>query len=534
MKLYTQIAISLLCLISLLSGQVVGQDNYVLLSDVSGVDRSYYEEELEVKATEVINSLNEIDVEIGTTISSNFKVFDFDLYLHNNVTEDGISNGVNQAIQLAESQSKYYILFIKISSAEGVYSQIQTIIELPSLNADCSSNDNILSIQEMMTATINNELIFNGQNIEELFTNAMNTFQDLTDYLYVCCGSSGFTNGNKKSNSDCRYSSFDELKFVLFHNKLAEIDSINFFFQQIETFVNRMDQCFAENWMTYPQLFNSFSCAGEKGFVPVCLIEADQIQDQSIQNIKRFRPGVADGIYSAVVELPQVITDLVKLLENAEKVKDAFTWALLRCNSRIYSMSIEACDDYYNNISQLDTNSEANNAIAQLLDRLKLEEGYYEKLNDYISDCDEAQEIRTSIIKFVTDIDKMMQLFNSISASIDQYVDSFDGPARYYCVGRIVGDIVLGVIGDKGASKAAKALEKFGDIQKVIKPLYNRENRSDFYDDLQDLSDHPNFNKISEDMFDDFMGNKNRLDGFMKNKTQRDLYETFKETITCN
>ena len=145
MKLYTQIAISFLCLISLLSSQVVGQENYVLLPDVSGYNRSLYEEEVNEAADDLLDILSDIELDYDVNYSANFKFFDFGFYLHNNDMQ-GVEDILNRTI--TNIPNDYYVLFAKESNDDGIYSKIHIKVNLGENSCAGYSNENIESILE--------------------------------------------------------------------------------------------------------------------------------------------------------------------------------------------------------------------------------------------------------------------------------------------------------------------------------------------------------------------------------------------------
>jgi len=215
MKLYTQIAISLLCLISLLSSQVVGQENYVLLPDVSGYDRSSYE-----------NTLIDFSNKISTTLSieglsDKFRVFDSGLYRYNNITEGGSMESVQFLVDLADNYSSdilNYILFIKESDQDGINNKVRVILKLEGLSV-CLDQIEIDLINNIIQSI---EYDGNVGSYESYINSVLFYLNDKLNKVINCTCTEGFKNeSNKKSLTTCN-SSYNLQDLITIANNLDE------------------------------------------------------------------------------------------------------------------------------------------------------------------------------------------------------------------------------------------------------------------------------------------------------------------------
>ena len=179
MKLYTQISISLLCLISLLSGQVVGQDNYVLLSDVSGIERIDYETEMDP----IIVLQDDVN-ELAGSVFLDFKFYDVGFYLHSSVYEEEIDEYMNRIISDEIPTGAQYLIFARISDKNGIYSRLKFYSNLPENPANCFSNDNFqVSIQDY----IDYYSIGSVSDMLELQSRVIPVIINQLKIQYVCC-----------------------------------------------------------------------------------------------------------------------------------------------------------------------------------------------------------------------------------------------------------------------------------------------------------------------------------------------------------
>ncbi len=182
MKKYISSIVFFLFSASMLLGQ---GPYYVNLSDASGFDRSPYQTQLEAAAQEIIDVLPE-------EYQSQFKVFDFGFYLHNEAYIDGYTPAIEQAKLLSSQESTYYLLFAKETSKDGVYSKIHIEIELPRMNPNypCVSED----IQDVLEIYVNSatQNIYeqNGKNpstYDEAEIAGMLEFTSRVNHLFNCC-----------------------------------------------------------------------------------------------------------------------------------------------------------------------------------------------------------------------------------------------------------------------------------------------------------------------------------------------------------
>jgi hypothetical protein len=97
---------------------------YNVIEDFSGLDNSSHFTELEQAACELRESM-------PLVFRDSFKVFDFGYYVFTKDTKSGNDPIFKKAIEKAKSQSKYYILFGKESSSDGIYTNFWFDMNLP-------------------------------------------------------------------------------------------------------------------------------------------------------------------------------------------------------------------------------------------------------------------------------------------------------------------------------------------------------------------------------------------------------------------
>ena len=111
--------------------------NYVRLDDASGFNTDPYQ-------TELIEAADSLLAVFPSEFQSQFKVFDFGFYLHNEDFEEGLAGVFEKVIQDAEQLSSYYLLFGKQTDANGIYTKFWVDLKLPS-TGDFSCMDLISS-----------------------------------------------------------------------------------------------------------------------------------------------------------------------------------------------------------------------------------------------------------------------------------------------------------------------------------------------------------------------------------------------------
>lgn len=103
----------------------IGQNCYVRLSDVSGLTPTQVQlDSLEYAACRLRDGL-------PAEFQSEFKVYDFGFYLHNETMVGGYPEAFQKAIDLAQAGSPYYLLFGKQTDKNGVYTRFWVKLKLP-------------------------------------------------------------------------------------------------------------------------------------------------------------------------------------------------------------------------------------------------------------------------------------------------------------------------------------------------------------------------------------------------------------------
>jgi hypothetical protein len=101
-----------------------GQSCYEIISDNTGIDMSPYQDELEAAACALRDAFPE-------EFQSQFKVYDFGFYLHNEVMQGGVNEIWTKVKYNASSESDYYLLFGRVFIASLNKNKIFIDIVLP-------------------------------------------------------------------------------------------------------------------------------------------------------------------------------------------------------------------------------------------------------------------------------------------------------------------------------------------------------------------------------------------------------------------
>ena len=97
---------------------------YIRLPGFSGFNIEDYQDQLRVAACELVQAM-------PNEFQSQFKVIDFGFYSINENMQEGFLPFWEKAIQLAENQSPYYLLFGKQSDNQGLYTKFWFKLKLP-------------------------------------------------------------------------------------------------------------------------------------------------------------------------------------------------------------------------------------------------------------------------------------------------------------------------------------------------------------------------------------------------------------------
>jgi len=196
-----------------MSGQVAGQDNYVLLPDLTGIERMDYEIEMD-PIIELQKDVNEL----AGSVFLDFKFYDVGLYLHSSVYEEEIDEYMNRIISDEVPTGAQYLIFARISDKNGIYSRLKFYSNLPENPAYCFNNDNFqVSIQDY----IDYYSIGSVSDMLDLQRRVIPVIINQLKIQYVCCVPIGEIQNNKKSKSLLVECSEEE---DLLANHYADID----------------------------------------------------------------------------------------------------------------------------------------------------------------------------------------------------------------------------------------------------------------------------------------------------------------------
>lgn len=167
------------------ASMLLGQGPYYMnLDDASGFDRSPYQTQLEAAAAEIIEVLPE-------EYQSQFKVFDAGFYLHNEVFVDGFAPSLDRAKTIAASQSPYYLLFVKETTKEGLYTNFRVEVVLPRNPSFPCATEEMASLAKQFTliATKNNFQNSSGAPFAyvEAEIQGMIKFKQRVNHAFNCC-----------------------------------------------------------------------------------------------------------------------------------------------------------------------------------------------------------------------------------------------------------------------------------------------------------------------------------------------------------
>ena len=108
----------------LMCGVAQAQQYFIRLDDASGMNTDPMQPQLEAAAKELVLGLPE-------TLRDSFKVFDLGCYLHQSVTNQGYKGFFEEAKAIARAQSKYFLIIGKKCGVDGVFTDFEVDLELP-------------------------------------------------------------------------------------------------------------------------------------------------------------------------------------------------------------------------------------------------------------------------------------------------------------------------------------------------------------------------------------------------------------------
>ena len=193
-----KIVMSLLVVwMSLMTINKATAQNYVLLPDASGFDRSGYVGELSTGADDLISIISDIESSYSVNFSQNIKFYETGFYLHNDDMQ-GIDPLLTQTI--ASIPSNFYVLFAKESNDAGIHSKVHIKVNFGDSGCTGYTTTNFESILE---SVFNEEYKSNPFN----YANAVDAVYEkllclLPEYWYSCLQSNLTSDANKKSNNE--------------------------------------------------------------------------------------------------------------------------------------------------------------------------------------------------------------------------------------------------------------------------------------------------------------------------------------------
>lgn len=190
-------------------------DYFIPIGDVSGSSTTQDHVELEAASQEILLSLAD---ELWRT---QFRVYDFGFYIHNNVTAEGVPEAWAKAVDSVENSQTtqfYFILFGRESDSSGINKKIRVKIRLPEdPRYACLNVEERVALERLMGEVAN-------ENLHQGYVKAeIEALKVLKDYIYkviVCnCANTG---PNCNQFSGFRYIDL-ELRGLGFRKKQIEL-----------------------------------------------------------------------------------------------------------------------------------------------------------------------------------------------------------------------------------------------------------------------------------------------------------------------
>lgn len=179
---------------------IKAQSCYIRFQDASGVSPSQDQiESLENAACRLIDSFPAI-------YQDSFRVFDFGFYLHNEFTDGGYPEAFQLAIDDAQSQSPYYLLFGKQTDQSGVYTRFWVDLRLPDEGEFSCINEMSAylrqDVENKLELTANNVHLENNNSPDQFHLAELAAMNSLTTFIWntvACCDPVN----NNRSFSSC-------------------------------------------------------------------------------------------------------------------------------------------------------------------------------------------------------------------------------------------------------------------------------------------------------------------------------------------
>lgn len=162
-------------------------DYFIPIGDVSGSGTAQDHTELEAASQEILLSLAD------TVLRSQFRVYDFGFYIHNEVTAEGVQEAWTKAVDSVENSQTsnfYYILFGRESNSSGINKKIRVKLRLPTdARYSCLSESERMGLERLMGEVA-------GEHLHEGYVKAeIEALKILKDYIHkviVCnCANTG-------------------------------------------------------------------------------------------------------------------------------------------------------------------------------------------------------------------------------------------------------------------------------------------------------------------------------------------------------
>lgn len=182
MKNYRKILLGLIFFLSTIYTSIISAQNscFVILGDVSGIDNSQHQTELNDAACELIQAL-------PAEYQDSFKVYDFGFYSQNEYMADRVQEIWDNTI--SQIPTKYYLLFGKQSDHTGIYSKFIVDINLPFVPA-CIDEISQKEIIDNVRWTTEDEYIKDEKKPYSYFKAEIKGIKYLKEkvlYLQDCC-----------------------------------------------------------------------------------------------------------------------------------------------------------------------------------------------------------------------------------------------------------------------------------------------------------------------------------------------------------
>lgn len=170
----------------------ISQNCYKLIADMSGIDNTPYQSDLETAACDLRNSMPE-------EFRDKFKVYDFGFYSMTEYMQGGFQSVWDKVIAEVQAESEFYLVFGKQSDSKGVYSKFWISLNLPDRsNFSCLTPENRENILKGLEFSIASNYSGSPSDYAIAEKTTMNRLKMIIEEIVHCCDP-----GNRTSCSFC-------------------------------------------------------------------------------------------------------------------------------------------------------------------------------------------------------------------------------------------------------------------------------------------------------------------------------------------